>query len=271
MRKKPSFLCICITTAIGLILLSTQAVAQDDEDLSKKLANPIASLISVPIDFDYDQDIGPVDNGKRYSFTGKPVIPITLNANWNLVTRTIIPLIHQKDIFPGAGDQTGLGDILPSFWFSPAKPTASGIIWGVGPVMLLPTATDDLLGADTWAAGPTGIILTQKGSWTIGGLANHLWDFAGNENRVDINNTFLQPFLSYNTPTAWTFSLNMETTYNWLNKAWTVPINFSVSKLTKLGKQPIQLKAGLRYWAESPANSPEGWAAKLGIVFIFPK
>ena len=256
---------------ISLMLTASQVVAQEEGDLVKKMSNPVSSLISVPLEFDYDQNIGPIDNGNRYSFTAKPVIPITLNEDWNLISRTILPLVIQNDIFPGAGDQTGLGDILQSFFFSPAEPTASGIIWGLGPAILLPTATDDLLGADTWAAGPNGIVLVQKGPWTIGMLVNHLWDFAGSTNRIDISSTFMQPFLSYSTPTAWTFSLNTESSYSWISESWSVPINFGVSKLTKFGKQPVQLKGGLRYWAESPAGGPEGWGFKLGIVFLFPK
>ena len=137
----------------------------------------------------------------------KPVVPITLNSNWNLISRTILPLVSQDDIFPGAGDQFGLGDILQNFFFSPAKPTANGLIWGAGPVFLLHTATDDLLGNEKRGIGPTIVLLKQKGQLTYGLLANHIWSVAGGDSRADVNNTFLQPFVSYTTPTAWTYSL----------------------------------------------------------------
>lgn len=262
---------MCAIAMLGTMIASTQAVAEDSQDLAKKLANPVASLISIPFDLDYDHDIGPVDDGDRLTLIAKPVVPITLNPEWNLISRTIMPLISQDDIFPGAGDQTGLGDILQSFFFSPANPTPRGLIWGAGPVLLLPTATDDLLGSDKWALGPTGVVLKQNGPWTYGMLANHLVDVAGDDERADINNTFLQPFVSYTTPTAWTYTLQTESTYSWENEEWSIPINFAVSKLTKLGKLPVQYKAGIRYWADSPDSGPEGWGFKLGIVFLLPK
>ena len=262
---------ICITFGMLLISFMHPARAEDSQDLAKKLANPVASLISIPFDLDYDHNIGTVDDGDRLTLIAKPVIPITLNQEWNLISRTIVPLVYQDDIFPGVGDQTGLGDILQSFFFSPAKPTSRGLIWGVGPVLLFPTASDELLGSEKWGLGPTGVVLTQKGPWTFGILANHIWDVAGDNDRADISNTFLQPFVSYTTPTAWTFSLQTESTYSWENEEWSVPINFIVSKLKKLGKLPVQYKAGLRYWADSPDSGPDGWGFKLGIVFLLPK
>lgn len=201
----------------------------------------------------------------------QPVVPITLNEDWNLISRTILPLVSQSDIYPGAGSQSGLGDVVQSVFFSPKEPTAGGWIWGAGPVLLLPTGSDDLLTADQWAAGPTAVVLKQQGPWTFGALANHLWSFAGSDRRADVDATFLQPFLSYTTPTAWSYTLNTESTYDWEGEQWSVPINVIVAKVTKVGGQLISVGGGVRYWADSPESGPEGFGLRLAVTLLFPK
>jgi hypothetical protein len=180
---------------------------EDSAELAKKLSNPVAALISVPFQLNYNRNIGPVDEGERWTLNIQPVVPIEINQEWNIISRTILPIIWQDDIFPSAGSQSGIGDIFQSLFFSPKAPTASGWIWGAGPVFLLPTGSDDLLTADKWGAGPTAVVLKQQGPWPYGLLGNHVWSFTGDDDRPDVNATFLQPFLAYATPTAWTFRL----------------------------------------------------------------
>lgn len=246
----------------------------DAEALAKKLSNPVAALISVPFQFNRDDNIGPLEDGERTFLNFQPVVPITLNEDWNVISRTIVPITFEQDeIFPGAGDQSGLGDIVQSFFFSPKEPTAGGLIWGVGPVVLVPTASDDLLGADQWALGPTVVGLKQAGQWTYGLLANHLWGVhqKGQNDRSDVNATFVQPFVSYTTPTAWTYALNTEATYDWNRTDWGVPVNAVVSKLLRVGKLPMSVGFGLRYWVEEAEGGPEDLGLRLILTPLFPK
>jgi hypothetical protein len=257
-----------IFPVVASLVLSTTASAQD-ADLAQQLSNPVADLISVPFQLNFDQNFGADDSGSRTVLNIQPVIPFALNDSTNVISRTIVPLVWTDNI--GGTDEFGLGDIVQSFFFSPSEPTAGGVIWGAGPVFLLPTATDPTLGAEKWGIGVTGVVLRQSGPWTVGGLANHIWSVAGEDDRPDVNATFVQPFLTYTTPGATTFGLNTEATYDWETDQWSVPINASVSQLVVWGSQPVSLSAGVRYWADSPDNGPEGWALRLGVSLLFPR
>jgi len=188
-----------------------------------------------------------------------------------LISRTIVPVIYQEDIVAGSGADFGLGDINLSLFFSPKKPAGEGLTWGFGPVLLFPTATENLLGGEKWGAGPTAVVLTVQGPWTVGMLANHIWSYAGDSDRQDISSTFLQPFVAYTWPSAWTFSVQSESTYNWETEKWSVPVNAAVSKLVRWGKLPVSLQAGIGYWAESPETGPEGFRFRLQANFVLPK
>ena len=188
--------------------------------------------------------------------------------------RTIVPIISQHDVFypalPQDRTQSGLGDITQSFFFSPKQPGPGGIIWGLGPVVLYPSATDDLLGGEKWGLGPTVVLLKQEKGWTYGVLANQIWSVAGNGNRADISAMFLQPFVTYTTKTHTTFGLNTESTYNWEDSQWTVPINLSVSQILKLGKQPVSVLLGVRYYADGPSGAPD-WGVRLAFTLLYPQ
>lgn len=236
------------------------AAPDSSVELAKKLANPIGAMISVPFQNNFDFGGGPHNDGYQYKLNFQPIVPITLNQDWNLISRTVLPVVYQNDIV-GTSSQTGLADTLQSFFLSPKEPTEQGWIWGLGPALLLPTATDDLLGAEKWGAGPTAVVLRQQKGWTYGALVNHVWSFAGASGRADVNATYLQPFVSYTTPKATTYTLNTESTYDWTSHQWTAPLNLMVQQMIKIGEQPVALTVGGRYYVDRPEGGPVGACA----------
>jgi hypothetical protein len=257
-----------ITTALLAVAVPGHAESDSSEELAKKLQNPVASLISVPLQSNWDFGVGRTD-AMRYTLNVQPVIPFSLSTDWNLITRTIVPFIHAEAAVKGGDEAGGIGDIVQSFFLSPKKPLAGWIV-GAGPVFLYPSASDDALGGEKWGAGPTAVILRQDSGFTYGLLANHIWSFAGEATRQDVSATFLQPFLSYTTKTFTTVGINTESTYDWENTRWTVPINLTLAQLLKLGPQPIQLQVGGRYYAERPQGGPD-WGIRFTVTFLFPK
>lgn len=256
---------------MALAWLPITAWSQNADELAKQLSNPIASLTSVPLQFNYDDGIGASGDGYKVTLNVQPVIPVSISEHWNLISRTIVPIVYQDDIFPAEDSQFGLGDTVQSVFFSPKALTKGGWTWGVGPALLLPTATDDLLGGEKWGAGPTAVALRQtKSGWTYGALANHLWSFAGADDRADISATFLQPFLAKSLGKGRTLSFGVESTYDWKAEQWNVPLNVGYSKVSRIGKQLVSYQGGVRYYVQAPDNGAE-WGLRFTFTLLYPK
>jgi hypothetical protein len=265
-RRRP----VLALSAAACFLAPALAHAQDDNaELAKKLSNPVSSLISVPLQLNYDCCYGPRD-GNRYTLNVQPVIPVSLNQDWNLIIRTVVPIVRQGRAYPGDDTAFGLSDTTQSFFFSP-KAGHDGVTWAIGPAVLWPTGNSDL-GTRKWGAGPTGLLLKQQHGFTYGVLANHIWSFAdaGGGDRPDVSQTFIQPFFSYTNKHATTWGVNAESSYNWKTKGWTVPVNLSVSHLYKFGGQRVSLGGGVRAYAARDGVGPE-WGLRAVATFLFPE
>jgi hypothetical protein len=255
---------------VSLVLAEETKSSNDNSgDLAMKLQNPIAKLINVPIQNNWNFGIGSTQ-AMNYTANVQPVIPFSINDKLNLITRTIIPITYAESTVPGGNSTTGLGDIQQSFFISPEK-LINGWIMGAGPIFLYPSATKYALGQQKWGAGPTAILLKQeKIGWTRGILAHHLQSFAGTYTSPTVSSSYLQPFLSYTTHAYTTFGMNSESTYNWQSREWTVPVNAWVSQLVKLNNVPIQFLLGGRYYPQKP-NGTADWGLRFTVTFAFPE
>jgi hypothetical protein len=256
----------------GMLHAREAGAAEDETELAKKTQNPVADLISVPFQSNFNFNTGSKD-ATVYILNVQPVIPIHLTHDWNLITRTIMPIINQPSLFPGpnsiSGSAWGLGDINPSLFFSPAKPGA--VIWGVGPTFTIPTATDSKLGSGKFSLGPTAVALTIQGPWVFGALINNQWSVAGWGDK-DVNQMLLQPFVNFNLPHGWYLTSSPIMTANWeadSGDKWTVPVGGGVGKLFKLGKLPINTSLQAYYNAERPKNASD-WQLRFQVQFLLP-
>jgi hypothetical protein len=269
MRMKRAFICCMLGLIAALMTAPVWAAEDSDTDLAKKTQNPVADLISVPLQNNFNFGAG-TNDATIYVLNVQPVIPLKLTEDWNLITRIITPIINQPSLFEGGDSAFGLGDINPTFFLSPAKP--GEIIWGVGPTFTLPTATDSLLGSGKWAMGPAAVGLTIQGSWVFGALVNQQWSFAGWGDQ-DVSQLLIQPFVNYNLPEGWYLSSVPLITANWeasSGNKWTVPLGGGVGKLFRLDKLPINTQLQAFYNIERPQFAAD-WQLRFQLQFLFPK
>jgi len=259
---------------LGIVLsvaATPRIFAQETPDLAKQAQNPIASLISVPFQNNFNFNAGSKEDLQNV-LNIQPVIPFRMNDRWNLITRTIVPVIHQPELGPGIGNVSGLGDVQFSAFLSPVKPRA-GVIWGVGPIVSLPTATDDLVGAGKLGIGPTGVALASRGPWLFGTLVNNVFSVAGKSDRRDVNQMLVQPFVNYNMAGGWYFVSSPIITANWKadsDQRWTLPIGGGLGRIFRVGKQPLNTSLQAFYHVEHPDNAAN-WSLRLQTQLLFPK
>jgi hypothetical protein len=242
-------------------------------DLAKAVQNPVASLISVPLQNITDFNIGPYQRDRNTVLQFQPVIPMQLSGSWNLITRIIVPVISQPDITQPHLGAFGLGDMNPSFFLSPAEP--GKLIWGAGPAFLVPTATDDSLGTGKFSIGPSVVALIQPGKWTLGALVNNLFSVAGPSGRPDVNSMTLQYFVNYNLHKGYYLTWQPIVSANWNARSgnvWLVPVGGGLGRIMRLGFQPVNVTIQAYGNIKRPDDLPSPtWQLKLQIAFLYPK
>jgi hypothetical protein len=263
--------CVCaFPPSIAIAQQPAAPTADESTELAKKLSNPISDLVSVPFQFNWAQNVGPFELS-QFILNVQPVIPFTLNKDWNMIVRVIAPFVGQPPLFVGGKPAFGMADTTNSFFFSPSK-TGSFTI-GVGPVFVLPSTQEPTIGSGKWSGGPTVVALRQQGPWTYGVLWNQVWSFSGDSRREDVNQMFLQPFLAYQATHTITLTVQSETTANWEAEGtdtWTVPVNFLISKLSSFGTFPASYQLGYGFVPAHPDIGPT-WKIRAAIVILLPR
>lgn len=279
-----SLVCLAFATA-AMPAAAQEQKQQGGGSLAEAAQNPIAAMISLPFQNNTYFDIGPDDVTANTTLI-QPVVPVSLGEDWNLIARAIVPLVyvegfHESDPFiPNAtidmDDTFGLGDINLSGYFSPKVPTDLGggkLVWGAGPSMNFNTSTDDEIGSEKWSAGPAAVAVYLNKPWVVGSLFRQLWSFAGNDDRDEVNQFLMQPFVNFNLPDQWYLVSSPVITANWTSTAserWTVPVGGGFGKIFKIGGQAINAQTQAFWYAEAPKNGPD-WAMRFQLTFLFPE
>jgi len=266
----------CLAFLVTITSVKAQEQKSGSDDLAAKTQNPVGAMYSLPFKFSFDYG---ADNGEASFLNIQPVLPQTI-GEWNFIHRFILPLIDTPGMVSGIpgipnpteGDgATGLGDINYSVYLSPADPKK--IIWGIGPSLMMDTATDDQLGSGKWSTGPTAVLLVQPKPWTLGLLGRQLWSFAGDSDRNKVSQMLLEPFINYNLEGGWYLISDMIITANWeadSSNQWTVPLGGGFGKMFEIGSQKMNTKLEAYYNVEKPDGAPD-WSFSWTLQFLFPR
>lgn len=268
---------LCFVTVLVTALVISSATAQEGvnaSDLAKAAQNPVADMISVPIQYNANFSVGSGDE-TQHLLNIQPVYPMNLSSHWNLISRIIIPLISQPPFVAGQRRESGFGDFQLSLFISPAK-VSSGVIWGGGVVGQFNTASNERLGQGKRGLGPTAVVLKISGPWVFGGLINNIWSVGGDAARADVNQMLMQPFVNYNVPEHpglyVTFSPII--TANWeadAGNAWTVPLGMGIGRIMTVGRLPVNLQTSAYYNIVKPDVVGADWQLRLQMALLFPR
>ena len=253
------------------VLLDQEPPPAPQEEVLRQLANPLSAMASVATFLDFDYHIGPGEDGHRTSMLVQPTIPLRLGETWNLVSRTILPIVYQEEISPGSGTQTGIGDLSEVVYVAKVEPGPRGWVWGGGPIVQVPIGSEDLLTNGKFSLGPSMAFVKQEGDLTYGMIASQLWSIGGSDQRPDVNVGLLDPFVTYRSEGLWNLTLHVPATYNFHAQQWTVPVSLTVEKLVSFQSMPVTITFGVRYWAEGPDSAPHDLAFRFGLTLVLPK
>lgn len=269
-----------VNTLLGIVTLlwvgAAAALAQDAQpdqntgSLAKQAQNPVAHMISVPFQNNFNFGAGAKEDFQNV-LNIQPVVPFHLNERWNLITRTIIPVVRQPVLAPGLDDKFGLGDIQLSLFLSPAKP--GKVLWGAGPIIQVPSATGKVLGTGKLSIGPSAVALTTQGPWVLGALFNNPISVAGKDDRKKVNQMLIQPFVNYNMKKGWYLVTSPFITADWKRDSddrWTVPVGGGVGRILRLGHQPVNVQAQAFYNVTHPDGAAK-WSLRLQFQLLFPQ
>ena len=273
---------VCAGWVWVLLLVGiADAQSEDAGDLAKESQNPVGNLVSLPFQNTTSFGIGPED-ARSNVLNLKPVYPVSLGKRWNLINRGVVPLVYQQEVIPGTGSASGLGDIGYTGYISPAQ--SGSVVWGIGPSVLLPTATDDGFASNKLSVGPGVVVLTMPGSWVVGFLAENVWSVAGDDDAADINMLTFQVIMNYNLKNGWYLTSGPVITANWESESenrWTVPVGGGFGKIMRWGKQSVDGRIQAFYnvvqpepaVAQLPNIQHQGnkWSIQLQIKLLFPK
>ena len=291
-KRAPELLAVSVALAFAIAPMSSSAEEESDgpdpylgdghvdpgedeaADLARAVQNPVANLISVPFQNNTNFDFGPRERTQNV-LNIQPVIPVSLTDDWLLITRTIIPIVSQPSLFPGQDRKNGLGDILLTGFLSPSDQDlwiGGKVLWGVGPAILLPTATDSQIGPGELGAGPSAVFLAMPGQWVVGSLFSQIWSFTGDS---DVDLFTWQYFVNYNLPDGWYLTSSPIITANWKNNAgdtWTVPFGGGFGRVFRVGSlPPINSSLTAFYNVENPSNVGPDWSLRFTLQFLFPR